>query len=260
MTGYVLTWRGGTGVQPLEAALLRPDTLGALGSAEEVARQLLPVGRTTVPLGDWFHVTGSAGLRLTLRDCPPLARLGAQMKAGELIVEGDAGDDLAAALGGGTVRVTGDAGANVGGPLDSTTRGMTGGEIIVHGNVGARPGWRMRRGLLAVGGICGELPGYEMLAGTLVLNQCAELSTLGTAARRGTLLTLTPEPLPADDERYALDSVLKADHFTALRLVLRRLEQLNYPVPASAWSARYALRSGDRLELNRAEQWIALQA
>lgn len=94
--------------------------------------------------------------------------IGFGMTAGQLIVEGDAGDFLGAQL--------------------------QNGILICKGNAGARAGDRMRRGMLLIEGDAGDYCGADMMAGTLgVLGSTG--AHLGYGMKRGTLLLAqTPAP------------------------------------------------------------------
>ena len=249
MEGYTLTYR--TDVTPalLDGAALRPDRLAGL-SRVELASTPLPVGRTHRRLDELFEIDGDAGRRLTLRAAPPLLRLGAKMAGGELIVEGDAGDDLGASMTGGLIRVKGDCGHRAGGPDADDDRGMRGGEIVIEGDAGDFTGFRMRRGLIAVTGRCGKSAGHRMMAGTLVLGR-GPYDHPGLEARRGTILCLdrthpfTPHP------GYARAGDHDAEDLVVMRLMRRRLAALGIEMELGAWT----LYDGDALELNKVELW-----
>jgi len=94
--------------------------------------------------------------------------IGFGMTAGQLVVEGDAGDFLGAQL--------------------------QSGVLICKGNAATRVGDRMRRGMLLIEGNAGDYCGSDMMAGTLgVLGSTG--AHLGYGMKRGTLLlTQTPAP------------------------------------------------------------------
>lgn len=96
--------------------------------------------------------------------------IGFGMSAGQLVVEGDAGDFLGAQL--------------------------QNGVLICKGNAGARAGDRMRRGLLLIEGDAGDYCASDMLAGTLgVLGGTGDHVAYGM--KRGTLLLATAPALSA---------------------------------------------------------------
>ena len=94
--------------------------------------------------------------------------IGFGMTAGQLVVEGDAGDFLGAQL--------------------------QNGVLICKGNAATRVGDRMRRGMLLIEGNAGDYCGSDMMAGTLgVLGSTG--AHLGYGMKRGTLLLAqTPAP------------------------------------------------------------------
>src|ERR671938_506950 len=171
---------------PLEAELLSPDHLAALGRDEIEA---LPVwhGNERTRMGEFFAVSGSgddvrvegdlrrvkfvgAGMtsgRLTVAGGVGM-HAGAGMRGGELHVEGDAGDWAGAGMRGGRLVVRGSAGRQLGGVYPGERAGMRGGEIVVHGDAGAQAGAGLRRGLIAVAGRVGDAAGLNALAGTIV--------------------------------------------------------------------------------------------
>jgi hypothetical protein len=296
MSGWVLTYRSRSGPALVDGSLLRPDTLGPLDEAA-LAATLLPVGRTRVPLGELFiaqrtdapraehrperaapsDATGCGDASaieqrqpfgmviqpvLILRNTPPLDHLGAQMTAGELTIEGDAGDDLGASMSGGLIRVTGCAGHRVGGPHPTSKRGMTGGEIIIDGACGDYAGFLMRRGLIAVAGPCGRSPGYRMLAGTLALGQ-GPVDHPGLEMQRGTIICTREDAAVRWGPNFREGGAVEAGALPAIAVVMRRLRALGWPrdLPSSRppLPAKWRLWTGDALELNKGEvlQWLS---
>ncbi|HEY0906708.1 MAG TPA: formylmethanofuran dehydrogenase subunit C [Methylophilus sp.] len=96
--------------------------------------------------------------------------IGFGMTAGQLVVEGDAGDFLGAQL--------------------------QNGVLICKGNTGARAGDRMRRGLLLIEGDAGDYCAADMLAGTLGVLGCTG-DHVGYGMKRGTLLLVNAPKLSA---------------------------------------------------------------
>lgn len=173
--------------------------------------------------------------------------VGCGMTGGEVFVRGSAGDIVAAAMRGGLLVVDGDVGDMLGGPPPGELRGMTGGEVIVLGNAGAYTAARQRGGVIAVHGSVGECPGYKMLAGTLVVGE-GELQSPGLGMIRGTILALNsaPKVLPT----FRPDGLVQP---VVLRVLWRRLQQLNFLLPSGLDDARYESFSGDMLSGNRGE-------
>jgi len=112
---------------------------------------------------------------------------GRKLAGGRLEIRGDAGGWAASGLMAGHVEITGNAGQMLGGPLAGERVGMAGGILIVRGTAGERAGDRMRRGLLVIEGSAGDWVASRMLAGTIVV--CGQAGALpGYLMRRGTLL------------------------------------------------------------------------
>lgn len=204
--------------QHLDLHEITPEKL-ADTSPGDIARLPLQVGNRRYPLGELFSVEcdHDAADRLTLITLNPgIARIGAGMTRGELLVEGDAGDLLGAGMSGGRIEVRGgcgdyagaglsggqlligaDCGDHLGGPQAGERRGQQGGLIHVRGNSGAFAGERMRRGLLLIEGDTGDCMGHRMIAGTLYCGgRAGELA--GYGMRRGSLLLRRqPSTLPS---------------------------------------------------------------
>jgi len=253
MKGYTLNWnpRDDHAARLLDGSPLRPDVLGSL-SIDEVRLFALPIGRTTRPLQEVFEVMGAPGDALTLRQAPPLDRLGCHMKAGQLHIDGDAGDHLGASMTGGSIHVKGCAGHQVGGPVPGLQRGTTGGEIHVHGDAGDFTGLRMRRGLIAVAGAVGASPGYRMLAGTIVLGR-GPLDHPGLELRRGSLICVDRAQPFTGHRAWVSHGVFETSAVASLSLLLRHVKSRGFPLPEAALHGAYELFIGDRLELNRGE-------
>lgn len=95
--------------------------------------------------------------------------IGFGMTAGQIRIEGDAGDFLAAQLQNGIVICKGNAGARAG---DRMRRGM----LLIEGNAGDYCASDMMAGTLGVLGTTGAYVGYGMKRGTLLLAQAPQLS------------------------------------------------------------------------------------
>lgn len=119
---------------------------------------------------------------------------GAEMRGGILRIKGNSGDWLGAHMEGGQILVEGSAGHFVGAAYRGKTQGMKGGSILIRGNAGQMAGSRMRRGLLAVGGNCGDAAGFKMLAGTLLVAGTSGIRP-GSNMLRGTIIFLQPVKL-----------------------------------------------------------------
>ncbi|HVE78850.1 MAG TPA: hypothetical protein VNA89_08315, partial [Gemmatimonadaceae bacterium] len=114
---------------PLDMDGVTPERCAGLGEREIAALDLW-CGRERLALGELFAVRGARAAELRLAGDLALARgVGAGMRAGLLVVDGDAGDEAG--------------------------RGMTGGEIEVRGDAGADAAAYARRGVIAVAGTAG---------------------------------------------------------------------------------------------------------
>ncbi len=268
MTVVKLTGRAGAAA--IEAEALAPDRLPA--AENEIARTPLRVGADLVELGDLFAVRSKPGDARAagpeLRVAPEGVRLnglGAGMRQGRLVVEGDAGDRVGAgmqggeiavrgsagdwagaAMAGGVLRIEGDAGYRAGGALAGAPRGMTGGVVLIGGSTGDEAGTAMRRGLVAVGGSAGARAGFHAIAGTvLVLGDAGEAPAFAT--KRGSLIVFgRAEPLAGF--RYACDY-----EPVVVRLLLRHLSSLAFPIPERFLRGRYRRFVGDFTQLGKGE-------
>jgi len=173
--------------------------------------------------------------------------VGCGMRGGILRVHGPTGNFAGAAMAGGQLIVDGDTGDTAGGPCPGELRGMTGGELIIFGKSGAYVGARQRGGVIAVGRSVAECPGYQMLAGTLLVCQ-GELIAPGFGMGRGTIIGFdaTPRPLPT----FCRDGLVGP---VVLRLLWRRLTQLDFTLPKGIDDSLFLSFSGDLLGGHRGE-------
>ncbi len=250
---------------PLEADCLEPGRLAGLATADIESLPLL-YGNQRVCLGDFFTVSGQAGEELrVVGDLSRVKYLGAGLKRGSIIVDGDVGAHLGAAMSGGeiTVRgsaadwvaadmtggrivIQGDAGHMLGSAHRGSAVGIRGGEIMVHGNAGNETGNGMRRGLIAVAGDSGDFTGVNMIAGSIfVLGKLGQRP--GAGMKRGSIVSFQHcEVLPTF-------SYAASYHPVFLRSYLLHLQRLGLPVTAEHLQGRYERWSGDSIELNRGE-------
>ena len=268
MTRITLSPRGD--VPPLVGEALAPDRLAA-GGEVAVARTRVGATGSEAELGELFDVRveatdGDGGPELRLAGASGLNGVGAGMKAGRLVVDGDAGDRVGAGMAGGEVevrgsagyaagagmsggvlRIRGDAGARAGGALPGEPRGMTGGTVLVHGRAGDEAGAAMRRGLVAVGGACGARAGFHAIAGTVVVLGDAGPAP-GLATKRGSLVLFGEAPLlPTFRAACDYEPVF-------LRLLLRRLTgALAFPVPERFSVGLFRRYAGDFAQLGKGE-------
>jgi formylmethanofuran dehydrogenase subunit C len=199
---------------------LSADRCASLSEAQ-IAR--LPVWRGSERgcVGDLFEVRGGGQPRLWIEGAlGHVEGLAAGNRAGEVVIDGDAGTRTAAgmtggrvevrghvghdagmALAGGLLLVHGGAGDRLGAAVPGASRGMTGGEILVTGSAGTDVAARMRRGLVVVGGEVRESAGRAMIAGTI-----AVLGSIGPAPgcgnKRGSIVAGGAVEVPST-YRYA---------------------------------------------------------
>jgi formylmethanofuran dehydrogenase subunit C len=197
---------------------LTPTALAPL-SVAEVEKFAIAQGNRVVPLAEFFDVAKHAGDEDLLAFEGDLARCdrigwqlaagrvlvegsvgdyaGACMSAGELTVRGNAGLLAACEMAGGSLRVNGNVGDFAASGLPGSMDGMRGGSLVVGGNVGERFGDRMRRGTAVIHGNAGAFLASRMVAGTLALAGSAG-AHVGYGMRRGSIVFAGPAPeIPA---------------------------------------------------------------
>jgi formylmethanofuran dehydrogenase subunit C len=245
---------------PIEVQGITPDQL-----REKTLREIqrLPVlhGNRQQELGELFAVTGSAADEQIefVGECGTVHWIGAGMAAGyvrvtgsvgrhagsgmsggELLISGSAGDWAGAEMRRGLLRILGSAGDHAGGAYVGAQKGMTGGSLLIHGDAGNETGRVMRRGLIAVAGCCGDYAAFNMLAGSVMVFGAIGRRP-GAGMRRGTLALLGSPPavlLPTFRRAAALQS-------TTYRMMLRHLEQLQFPIEASLYGCVPEILRGD---------------
>jgi formylmethanofuran dehydrogenase subunit C len=205
MTPLVLALRTSP-QERLDLSPLVPHRLAGK-TAAEISRLELSSARHPVTVADVFRLrAGDAGHIRIEGATDRLDRIGQDMAGGEIVVEGDAGNQAgramrggrltvegnaghwtASGMRGGHIEVAGSAGDRLGGPLAGETAGMRGGVVVVRGDVGERAGDRLRRGTIIVQGRAGDHAGSRMIAGTLVLRRGAGRLP-GYLMRRGTIV------------------------------------------------------------------------
>ncbi len=200
--------------QRLDLAALTPARLAGLGR-KEIEAIAIGTTRIKLTLGDVFKVKGNdvSALRFVGTDgrCDSIGR---GLTEGEIVVDGDAGAYLGAAMKGGSIEVKGSAGVLAGasmsrgtisvardvgeraaGVLTGDTQGMKGGQLTVGRNAGPLLGERMRRGFVFINGDAGDYAGGRMIAGTILIKRRVGRHA-GYGLRRGSLVLLEePEDL-----------------------------------------------------------------
>lgn len=190
----------------INCAVLSPAYLAGK-SLTEIAGLNIEHGREHMRLDQLFDISGQDTQQLHIKNSSSqLDYLGANMRSGSLLVDGDAGMYLGFGMKGGELHCLGNtksfAACNMQNGLliiDGNTedflagasaglrKGMAGGTVVVKGNAGDRVADQMRRGLVLIEGNVGDYCGSRMIAGTVgVLGQVGQYA--GFSMRRGTLL------------------------------------------------------------------------
>jgi len=211
MSGWKLTLKSAPALR-VDMRSVSPAALAGLDAAA-VGRHIVHHGNDGVTLGDLFGIAAHTDGELRLEgELSKFDRVGWQLAAGSIKVEGPVGDYLGCGMSGGSVAVNGRAGLLAacemqGGRLDvagdvgdhaasalpGSMDGMRGGSFVVRGHAGARFGDRMRRGSAIVFGDVGEFVASRMVAGTIAV--AGKLGAHpGYGMRRGTLVAAGPAP------------------------------------------------------------------
>ncbi|NLT52915.1 MAG: formylmethanofuran dehydrogenase subunit C [Ignavibacteria bacterium] len=101
-------------------------------------------------------INGNAGMHL-----------GMEMKGGKITVKGDALGWTGAEMKGGTIEIFGNGGDYLASPFRAAEAGMKGGLIIVHGDVGHDVAAGIKGGIVKVMGNAGNFLGFHMAEGTI---------------------------------------------------------------------------------------------
>ena len=253
---------------PLELQGVTPCQLRDL-SVSEIERVEIYHGKEIVSLAEFFKISGDladeqmrfsgdlsgvhwigskmeSGSITIMEDCG--RHLGSEMTAGTITVQGSTSDWVGAEMRGGLIHIKGNAGHQVGAGYRGSSTGMNRGTILVHGDVGNELGLTMRRGLIAVAGKSGDLIGFNMRAGTIMLFGESGIRH-GAAMRRGSIVFMS------DSHPPLLPSFKYACRYQPefMQLLLRKLKELGFPVPAGAFDSTYDLHHGDMIDGGRGE-------
>ena len=253
---------------PVEVEGIIPETVRGL-SLDAIEKLPIYHGNTKPSLAEFFHVSGDPGDEVISweGELSGVHWLGAQMRSGEMRIDGNvgrhlgsemrgglievagsAGDWVGAEMHGGRIHVHGSAGHLVGSAYRGSPRGMTGGTIVIDGNAGNEVGHTMRRGLVAVGGNAGDLAGFNMLAGSILLFGETGIRH-GAGMRRGTLGFFGASPLPLlPTFRFACRYQPQA-----LSLIARQLQGLGFAPADTLTDGAVDLYNGDMIEGGRGE-------
>ncbi|MDX2258200.1 MAG: formylmethanofuran dehydrogenase subunit C [Hyphomicrobiaceae bacterium] len=251
MSGLRLALAGAPPAMRLDLSGVVPDRLVGL-AVRDIALLPLGTGPNAPRLGDVFTIEGAPGDTLVI--APGAARLdhvGAGMRAGAIILEGDAGDyaartmhggrldirgsagdGLAASMKGGFVSVIGSAGSEAGAPAPAQRDGLKGGIVLVGGDIGPRCGMRMRSGTIIANGRIGEAAGARMMGGTIRTLKGFGPGP-GALLKRGTLIAPSAErmlPTYVDCGRHRLLILALTDRYLAASLGAAAPPPLTAPV------------------------------
>jgi formylmethanofuran dehydrogenase subunit C len=250
---------------PLEAESICPDVMAGL-TPEAIRTLPVYLGKRQCRLDEFFDVEGAGGDALDIRGDAGKVKwigrgmtrghisihgnagmhLGSAMKGGTIEVSGNVSDWLGAEMTGGLIRVHGNAGGQVGAAYRGSMQGMRGGTILIGGGAGLEVGMRMRRGLIALGGPVRDFTGLQMKGGTIFLLAGAEIRT-GAWMVRGTIVSATPLSL-LSTFAYACTY-----YPTFLRVYVKQLQALGFPLPAAMLDGAYQRFTGDTSVPGKAE-------
>ncbi len=252
--------------QRLDLSPLVPAKLKELKS-KEIGALIVGTTRDKLKVGDLFKVKGEGGGTVAFAGTDARCdKIGAGMKEGEILIEGDVGAYLGAGMKGGKIRVKGsagalagasmaggeiaidgDAGERAGGILVGETLGMRGGLLTIGGNAGPLTGERMRRGLIIVNGDAGDYLGGRMVAGTIIVKHRVGRFA-GFGLRRGSLILLEEpkELIPTFGDSGVME-------FNYLRLMEHWLRATGRAISLGARARRLM---GDQAALGKGEMLI----
>ncbi len=206
---------------PIHAEIIKPDVFAGK-TIEEIEELKVQAGNKQINLSEIFSVKGETSedpsdLRIIIDgDVSRVKRIGEEMKAGEILVKGNAGMLTGALMSGGSLIVEGNADAwfcqemkggesivkgNAANYLGSSYRGdwtgMTGGKISVEGNAKSDIGEYMSKGTIIIKGDVESFVGVHMQGGTIIIEGNA-LERIGSEMDKGTILVKgeIKKPLP----------------------------------------------------------------
>jgi formylmethanofuran dehydrogenase subunit C len=255
----------------LEVEGITPDTVRGK-SVAEIEKLEIFEGNTKSHLADFFSISGDSNdeIHEWEGDLAGVHWIGAKMRSGRIVVNGDAGrhlgsemqggqihvqvnagDWVGAEMHGGLIHIRGRAGDLVGAAYRGSARGMTRGTILIGGDAGSEIGRSMRRGLIAIRGGIGDLAGANMIAGSIVLFGDSGIRH-GAGMRRGTIAFLGGKAPPL------LPSFRRACRCrpAAMQLIYRHLRRLEFACDDTLFVASYDLYNGDFLNGGRGELLI----
>ena len=238
--------------EPLTVDGLTADRLAAL-EVGAVARMPAWAGRRQAELGDFFAVARSSSTTVQIDgDLSHVRGLAAGMSGGEMIVEGNVGDDVAVGMSGGTLIIRGDAGDRLAAVPPGAATGLTGGEVVVTGSAGREVAARARRGLVVVGGDVGPEAARAMIAGSLFVFGRVGAHP-GRGSKRGTIVAAGGIDVPST-YRYAC--TYRPPHVRLTMTYLRR--RYGLAIDERLVGGRYRRYCGDAGDPGKGEilEWV----
>ncbi|MFH1788680.1 MAG: formylmethanofuran dehydrogenase subunit C [Candidatus Altiarchaeota archaeon] len=170
---------------------LTPDAVAGK-TIKQVRELVVYAGRNKLKAGDVFEVSGESAKKteeqeiVFAKSTLKIKRIGENMSAGQISVEGDAGYHLGeymsggriivsgnaaswigTCMSGGEIVVSGNAGSYVGASSRGLSQGVSGGKITVKGNAGTQVGVGLAGGELVIGGVVNDFLGSYMRGGKI---------------------------------------------------------------------------------------------
>ena len=192
---------------PVTAECITPDIFQGKDTAE-IADLTIFEGNKQKKLSNLFKITkeNADTPNITINgDASEVRRIGAGMKNGEVVINGNVGMHLGEKMAGGKITVNGDAcqwagasmkkglieihgnaGDYLASPYRGSTEGMKGGKIVVDGDVGSDSGAYLHGGLIKIkGNNVGQFLGYHMSDGVIHVekNACSRLGANMTGGK-----------------------------------------------------------------------------
>jgi formylmethanofuran dehydrogenase subunit C len=211
---------------PINADCINPDIFQGKDTAE-IANLTVFEGNKQRKLQDLFKIEEDTAEtpNITINgDVSEVRKIGAGMKNGEIVINGNVGMHLGEKMAGGKITVNGDAcqwagasmkkgiieihgnaGDYLASPYRGTTDGMKGGKIVVDGDVGSDSGAYLHGGLIKIkGNNVGQFLGFHMSNGTIHVEKNAS-TRLGANMMGGKIIVsgFIEEVLPS----FTIDSV-----------------------------------------------------
>jgi formylmethanofuran dehydrogenase subunit C len=211
---------------PINADCINPDIFQGKDTAE-IANLTVFEGNKLRKLQDLFKIEEDTAEtpNITINgDVSEVRKIGAGMKNGEIVINGNVGMHLGEKMAGGKITVNGDvcqwagasmkkgiieihgnAGDYLASPYRGTTDGMKGGKIVVDGDVGSDSGAYLHGGLIKIkGNNVGQFLGFHMSNGTIHVEKNAS-TRLGANMMGGKIIVsgFIEEVLPS----FTIDSV-----------------------------------------------------